>query len=263
MARFEIERQAPHWECPTAVRVLLALSILLISGCDNSSAKSEGPETENSNFRQAMTYQQQGEPRRALECFLKVIDARAESPEAHLEAGRLYLELKDPLPAIYHFKQSIRLKNKPDRTAAVAQLIQTATKAYLQQIPGQPFEPDGTSISVDSAQRISQLQTENSRLKRELEDLYRKNRVTESSPTTGTTFGGFTNTTSVVPNAPVILPAGARSYTVVQGDNLYSISRKMYGVTTRITDIQKANADKLGLGPNPSLKIGMILVIPK
>jgi nucleoid-associated protein YgaU len=61
----------------------------------------------------------------------------------------------------------------------------------------------------------------------------------------------------------VNLPAGARSYTVVQGDNLYSISRKMYGVTTRITDIQKANVDKLGSGPNPSLKIGMILIIPK
>lgn len=242
----------------------LALSLLLLVGCDNNAITGEGPETENANFRQAMTYQQQGDARRALECYLKVIDARAEAPESHLEAGRLYLELKDPLPAIYHFKQSVRLKNKPEqRATAVAQLVRTAEKLYLQQIPGQPFEPDGTPISINASDRISQLQAENNRLKRELEDLYRKGRSGDAPATTGgTTFGGFASTGSGPASPPVAnLPAGARSYTVVAGDNLYSISRKMYGTANRAMDIQKANSAALGGGI--ALKVGMTLVIPK
>ncbi len=243
---------------------LLALSLLLLVGCDNNAITGEGPETENANFRQAMTYQQQGEARRALEFYLKVIDARAEAPESHLEAGRLYLELKDPLPAIYHFKQSVRLKNKPEqRATAIAQLVRTAEKLYLQQIPGQPFEPDGTAVSVNASERISQLQAENNRLKRELEDLYRKGRSGETPTTTGGSgFGGFSSTGTGTTTSPVAnVPAGARSYTVVAGDNLYSISRKMYGNVNRAMDIQKANSAVLGGGT--ALKVGMTLVIPK
>lgn len=236
------------------MRVLLALSLLLLVGCDNNAITGEGPETENANFRQAMTYQQQGDARRALESYLKVIDARAESPESHLEAGRLYLELKDPLPAIYHFKQSVRLKGKPDQRAnAVAQLIRTAEKLYLQQIPGQPFDLDANSVSMDASQRISQLQAENNRMKRELEDLYRRNRAGEASAV------GTAATGAAAPAAN--LPTGARSYTVVAGDNLYSISRKMYGTASRASDIQKANA--VALGGGTALKVGMTLVIPK
>lgn len=246
------------------MRAFLALSLLLLVGCDNNAITGEGPETENANFRQAMTYQQQGDARRALECYLKVIDARAEAPEAHLEAGRLYLELKDPLPAIYHFKQSVRLKNKPEqRATAVAQLIRSAEKLYMQQIPGQPFEPDGSAVSMDAAQRISQLQAENNRLKRELEDLYRKGRAGETTTPGNAGFGGFASSGGASTASPPAanLPAGARSYTVVAGDNLYSISRKMYGTANRATDIQKANSAALGGGT--ALKVGMTLVIPK
>lgn len=243
------------------MRATLALTLLLLVGCDNNAITGEGPETENANFRQAMTFQQQGDARRALECYLKVIDARAEAPESHLEAGRLYLELKEPLPAIYHFKQSVRLKPKPDQRAnSVAQLVRTAEKLYLQQIPGQPYDTDGTPVSLDASQRISQLQAENNRLKRELEEFYRKGRSGEAPA--GTAFGGFPSGASTTVSAPAAnLPTGARSYTVVPGDNLYSISRKMYGTANRANDIQKANSAALGGGI--SLKVGMTLVIPK
>ena len=237
------------------MRAFLALSLLLLVGCDNNAITGEGPETENANFRQAMTYQQQGDARRALESYLKVIDARAESPESHLEAGRLYLELKDPLPAIYHFKQSVRLKGKPEQRAnAVAQLIRTAEKLYLQQIPGQPYDLEASPVSLDASQRISQLQAENNRLKRELEDLYRRTRAGDAPA-----VGAGAPATGTAPAAN--LPAGARSYTVVAGDNLYSISRKMYGTANRANDIQRANAGVLAGGT--SLKVGMTLVIPK
>lgn len=245
---------------------LLALSLLLI-GCDNAGSDSEGPETEHPSYRQGSALLQQGENRRALDAFLNVISSRRESPEAHLEAGRLYLELKEPLPAIYHFKQSVRQKNQPERVRSVAQLIRTAEKLFIQQIPGQPFDPEAGVISVDTSQRIAQLQAENARLKRELEELLRQGRSPAgggslfnpgpSLPAVAATQNGPAQTDA--PTAP--LPAGARSYTTVAGDTLFGISRKAYGTPSRWQDIQRANAAQLGGGTQ--VRPGMVLVIPQ
>lgn len=250
------------------MRVLLALSLLiLLTGCDNASVGGEGPETEHPSYRQGSALQQKGENRRALEAFLNVISERREAPEAHLEAGRLYLELKEPLPAIYHLKQSVRLKNRPDRASSVAQLIRTAEKLFIQQIPGQPFDPEAGSVSIDASQRIAQLQAENARLKRDLEELLRQGRGAGGAAT-GPNFGNFGGAPSAGPApAPAIpaatppLPAGARTYTTVGGDTLFAISRKAYGTPNRWQDIQRANTDKLGNGTQ--VRPGMVLVIPQ
>ena len=87
--------------------------------------------------------------------------------------------------------------------------------------------------------------------------------VEEETAPGGATFGGFpSGGTAPTASAPAAnLPGGARSYTVVAGDNLYSISRKMYGTANRANDIQKANSAALGGGI--ALKVGMTLVIPK
>ncbi len=253
--------------------IALALSLVLV-GCDNAGVGGEGPEIEHPDFRQGQTLLQKGDSRAALEAFLKVIDSRKDAAEAHLEAGRLYLELREPLPAIYHFRQSQRLKPRPERASSIAQLIRTAEKAYMQSIPGQPFDPEGGTVGVDAAQRISQLQAENSRLKRELEDLYRQGRGTPpaaptatAAPSTG--FGNFgatptvapapTPTASTAPRGP--LPPGARQHTVVSGDTLASLSRRYYGTANRWQDIQRANAAVLNGGT--ALRLGMVLVIPQ
>lgn len=247
-----------------AVRALpLLLLLTLLTGCDNANVAGEGPETEHPDYRQGSALLQQGDPRRALERFLNVIADRKESPEAHLEAGRLYLELREPLPAIYHFKQSIRLKNRPERVASIGQLIRTAEKQYMQQIPGQPFDPEAGVISVDTSQRIAQLQAENSRLKRELEELLRQGRGAPAGGSTLINLGaGATAPSTPAAAAPTPpLPAGARSYTTVAGDTLFGISRKAYGTPARWQDIQRANADKLG--SSTQVRPGMVLVIPQ
>jgi len=246
------------------VRALpLLLLLTLLAGCDNAHVAAEGPETEHPDYRQGSALLQQGDNRKALERFLNVIADRKEAPEAHLEAGRLYLELRDPLPAIYHFKQSIRLKNRPDRLASIAQLIRTAEKQFIQQIPGQPFDPEAGVIGLDAGQRIAQLQAENARLKRELEELLRQGRPAPAAGTPLFSAGGAASPPAAplaaAPSAP--LPAGARTYTTVAGDTLFGISRKAYGTPARWQDIQRANADKLGGGTQ--VRPGMILVIPQ
>jgi LysM repeat protein len=249
------------------VRALLALLLsLVLAGCDSSSAGGEGPEIEHPDFRQGQALLQQGDNRRALESFLKVIDDRKDAAESHLEVGRIYLELREPLPAIYHFKQSQRLKPRPERANSIAQLIRSAEKAFMQSIPGQPFDPEGGAVNLDASGRISQLQAENSRLKRELEDLYRQGRGTPppnppvaSNPAPNFGFGPAPVTPPTSTRGP--LPPGARQHTVVSGDTLASLSRRYYGTANRWQEIQRANAAVLNGGT--SLRLGMVLVIPQ
>ena len=261
------------------MRALFALLLaLLLAGCDATSVGGEGPEIEHPDFRQGQALLQKGENMRALESFLKVIDARKDAAESHIEVGRIYLALSpsEPLPAIYHFKQSLRLKPRPERASSIAQLIRTAEKAYMQSIPGQPFDPEGAPTNLDASARITQLQAENSRLKRELEELYRQGRGTPpAAPSAGATpapapnfgFGaapvvGASPAPATPPSAARgPLPPGARQHTVVSGDTLASLSRRYYGNANRWQEIQRANAAVLNGGT--SLRLGMVLVIPQ
>jgi tetratricopeptide (TPR) repeat protein len=240
------------------VRALFALTFLLLVGCDDgANSGSRTLEIEDPDFRQGQLYQKQGEPRKALECFLKVIDARKGAAEAHLEAGRMYSDLQDPLPAIYHFNQYIRLKPNSQQSAIVIQMIKQAEKQFMQQIPGRPLGGDGsTALNTDAAGELRRLRAENDRLKKDLADLNRGIKPAENKvPTLNLGTDKPEATTETKP------AAGARTYTVVKGDTPSSISRKVYGNGLRANDILKANKDKV---PNAaSLKIGMVLVIPE
>lgn len=77
-------------------------------------------------------------------------------------------------------------------------------------------------------------------------------------PSAGATNG--TRTVQADPPKPEARPSAARTYTVVKGDTLSTISSKHYGTSKRWKDIQRANADVLG-GTDRVL-VGMELVIP-
>lgn len=246
-------------------RLLALLLTTLIAGCDNPALDGEGPETEHPSFRQGSSFLQQGDLVQARDAFLNVIADRREAPESHLEAGRICIDLKEPLRAIYHLNESSRLKNRKEHRDSIKTLIRTAEKLYIQQIPGQPFDPEAGAIGFDAAQRIAQLQAENARLKRELEELLRQGRSASAAPG-GSLFNPGPALTAPAASSPPVapsppLPAGARSYTAVAGDTLFGISRKAYGTPNRWQDIQRANATQLGGGTQ--IRPGMVLVLPQ
>ena len=65
---------------------------------------------------------------------------------------------------------------------------------------------------------------------------------------------------AAAPGAPDAAPS--RTYTVVKGDKLWTIAKKMYPGHTKegVDKIQEANKDAIG---NKPLKIGQILIIPQ
>ncbi len=241
------------------VRAVFVFTVLLIAGCDDGSrADSRTLDVDDPEFRQGQTFHKQGEIRKALECYLKVIDNRKGAAESHLEAGRMYLELQDPLPAIYHFNQYIRMKPASEQSNIVRQMIKTAEKQFMQQLPGRPMEPDALGGS-DLNARLRNLQLENEKLKRELADYNRTQKglilpakTTSEKPTTDKTPPGDDK------------PARFRQYTVAKGDSLSSIARKTYGDANpaRISAIFNANRDKM-TSINSLPKIGTVILLPE
>ena len=247
------------------VRATFAFLLFLLVGCDDAvPGLPRSLETEDQDFKQGQLFQKQGESRKALECYLKVIDARRGAAESHLEAGRLCSDLNDPLPAIYHYNQYIRLKPTSEQRKIVEQMIRTAEKQFMQQLPGRPMEPDAVG-SGDLQEQLRKLRTENDKLKREITDLTRGQPRAANPPGTPAT-----PVTVATPERPVVAtpvaptPTTGRAfatYVVGRNDNLSSISRKAYGTSVRANDILKANANQIS-SPN-ALKIGMTLVIPE
>jgi LysM repeat protein len=239
---------------------------LAFVGCDgDTSSAIRTPELEDSEFRQGMTYEKQREPRKALESFLKVIDARKGASESHLEAGRMYLDLQDPLPAIYHFNQYLRLKPNSEQSPIVRQMVKTAEKMFVQQLPGRPLEPSAGG-SVDQSALIRKLQNENSKLMLEVSELSRGGRNPEPKNDPRTP-GVAAIPDKGTPAVPGVAPANGRkapaftTYVIVAGDTLSKISTKAYGTVARANDIYNANRDKLTSPSN--LKPGTTLTIPQ
>ena len=232
---------------------VLMATVLLFVGCDdNKDSNARTVELDHPEFRQGLTYEKQHESRRALECFLRVIDSRKDAAESHLEAGRMYLDLKDPLPAIYHFNEYIRIKPNSDQSKIVRQMIKTADKLYLELIPGRPLEPDAMG-STDQYSQLQKLRAENERLNKTILELTRVNKVNEA-PNSNTTTTSSTKTS----------PSNAKTsttYIIKANDTLSSISRKFYGTDSRKTEIYNANKAKI---KNPSkLVVGVTIEIPQ
>lgn len=240
------------------VRAVLAFTVLLLVGCDDGSrADVRTLDVEDPEFRAGQTFHKQGEIRKALECYLKVIDNRKGAAESHLEAGRMYLELQDPLPAIYHFNQYIRMKPTSEQSNIVRQMIKTAEKQFMQQLPGRPMEPDALG-GADLNAKLRSLQLENEKLKRELADTNRTQKALVLPPKTTSEKG---------PDSPKANDDGAkpqryRQYTVAKGDTLNSISKKHYGDTTHVSAIYNANRDKMS-SVNTLPKIGTVILLPE
>ena len=179
------------------------------------------------------------------------------SPNSHLEAGRLFLTLdsrKDPIAAIYHFRRFLLLKNESREAPKVRQLIVTAEHEIIRELPGEPYSELLDSLS---------LKKENDRLTREIADLRASRGLPLNSRQISTTKSenGIPRLPIVLPQKPKVSPAvRARTYTVQQGDSLYAISRKLYGDSSHIDRIFQAN--RKSLPSKNSLKLGQVLVIP-
>jgi len=228
-------------------------------------------ETDEKQYQLGQDYKNQGRMEDALGAFERVIDARRDAPESHLEAGYIYLRtLKDPINAIYHFNRYLRLKPQSPQASQVRQLIETAQKEFARQLPAQPYE--GELDRIDLMDLVKTLKQENDSLKRELmaatarveqlENVLGQARRSTPGQPSGQSAQIQSPTVRQAPAAQQAPSPGdaPRSYTVQSGDTLSTISRRFYGTPSRWIDIYQANRDRLS--SENALRVGQSIRIP-
>lgn len=247
------------------IRVQWLVSVWLLLSCVACApgVKNVVGETDEKQYQLAQEYKNQGRMEEALRAFLRVIDARREAPESHLDAGYIYLRImKEPTRAIYHFDRYLQFKPQSPQAPKVRRLIETAQKEFARQLPAQPYEGE--------LDLIKNLKQENNRLKQELvaakaqirnlENQRTAASDSDSGPTTGSVElressgrePGFTQRPD-----PLTVP---RVYRVQPSDTLSEISKRFYGTSSRWIDIYQANLDRLP--SENALRIGQELRIP-
>ena len=260
---------------PTSILLFTAASILLgtLPGCAPSDVEIVS-ETDEKQYQLAQSYKSQGRMEEALSAFDRVILARRDAPESHLEAGYIYLDgLKDPIRAIYYFDRYLQLKPNSPQASQVRQLIETAQKEFARQLPAQPYQ--GELDSIDLMELVKHLKQENDSLKRDL--LTAEARVNQLQGVVGQARRApvaQTQQSVAVPRQSVQVqqarpattpttpdPARVpRTHTVQSGDTLSTISSRYYGTPSRWIDIYQANRDRLR--SENALKVGQAIRIP-
>ena len=232
--------------------------VLVCSFCLLSCGQSQSNlnEDENPNFQRGQDFLKQGREEDAIEQFLEVLNTSQDAFQSHLELGRLFLEVEgraDPLQAIYHFRRFLQIKPEAREAENVNQLITTAEKQFLADLPGKPF---GNQLDA------MQLREKNVALEREVAML--KSRLALHEPLTRESFPKDTEEPSAKAlQEPTIITPKESAYVVKQGDTLSSISILMYGSSSPlyIDAIFEANREAM---PNKnSLRLGQQLTIPK
>ncbi|MDR3117327.1 MAG: LysM peptidoglycan-binding domain-containing protein [Puniceicoccales bacterium] len=226
------------------------LLLCLAVGCGRS---------EDPSYARGQRYLRQGKQDLALRCFLVAAQRGSRhAGEAHLECAEIYLSgERDPLTAIYHYRQYLRHSPSDRQAALVRQRIETAEKAFLEQIP--LLRQRTRENQADLLRTLRLLQEENAKLKQRqiallahLRQLRERLEVKEKAAAEERPGGGGMETPAA--------RTGGGTYAVAKGDTLSAISLKVYGTANRWREIYEANRSEL---PTPArLRVGQQLVIP-
>lgn len=250
-------------------RILFFISVLSLVSCMPENVILI-EEREERQFKLAKEFQIQGRHSDALITYLGLISYRQNSPESHLEVGYIYLNImEDPIRSIYHFDRYLELKPESENSVQVNQLIESAKKEYLRQLPTNPFEPKIDRL--DLLDIIKGLKSENNALKANYNNILNQLKEIEGldfSLIDTSYFIDSVSDNSTIDTQEIKIqnqlntstPDAIRIYVVKRGDSLEKISMEMYGTTQRWSEIFDANLDKLN-NPN-ALKIGLKLKIP-
>ncbi len=252
---------------------------LALQGCFDSDPVLE---TEERAYQRGQRFLKEGRDPEALEAFLKVIAKRNSAPEAHLEAGRLYLHLEnDPVFAIYHFRQYLIEKPETNQAPMVKQLIESAQKQFARSLPGQPFAEDLDRLELleclgTQREDIRQLKEDNLLLQARLAQLQEAQSLSKSTlnafnlveptphqepkkqETLEQAVAKSTASQALVHSART--SSSIKTYVVQPGDTLSKISSRVYGTPLRWKEIYDLNRDQLQ--NEHSLKLGQVLKMP-
>jgi len=145
--------------------VLALAALLLTAGCNRNDSLTFTAEVDEPGYRRGKELLRQGRNQEALAEFHKVVAKRGlfNAPEAHLELGLIYQNhIRDPISAIYHYRQYRDLKPNTQQAEFVRGRIDAAMREFASTLPGKPL--DNPLTPADSPEIVQRLQRENEQL---------------------------------------------------------------------------------------------------
>ena len=272
---------------------LVVVAALALVACNQASADKDPAQTDFD--KQAQQDLDNNNPTGAAADYEGALAANPKLAGAHYELGVIYGDkLNDPISSIYHFKRFLDLSPNTDKKDQVQALIDKEGQDFAASLPNNKpaiTADDMNKLTAENAALKKQVEDANTTIAQLQGKLKHHEAVAAAStadavPASATSDapasadsgpkkaipvdqavaaqGSVTTDaaadatgTNAAPAAP---SADARSYTVVKGDKLWTISHKMYPGHTKegVEKIQAANPQLAG----KPLKIGQVLVIP-
>jgi len=221
--------------CFSFVRVVLALAVLSLAGCDRLFDKGSKESTAAGDKKAAA-----GDFRGAVALYEAALDGTAKTADVHYKLALLYDDkLKSPVDALHHMDRYLELN--PSGTHA------RDARAYKKEGEAKLLTrlSNGSPITQQDAVR---LKNENQILREQLATL----RAQKALP------AATVNAKGEPVQKPI--PPGARTYTVQPGDTFAKISRKFYKNASHARAIQDANFN--AVDGTVKIKVGMVFIIP-
>ena len=208
---------------------------LLAGGCSRGTSWIDAKDRSEPWVQKGWSKQAQGDIDSAIQCYRRALEHNPAAARAHLDmAILLHDHKKDYIGALCHYRSYLDLRPSSEKRQLVEGRMQRASQLYA-----------ATIVQEDrlAARQLAVLQSENERLKQEVEDL-------KAARSDAGKSGRAVSTAS----------AARRTYQVKPGDSLSGIAGAVYNDRSRWRDIYEANRDVLG--SSYTLKVGQELTLP-
>jgi len=183
------------------ISMVLAVALVL-SGCDMAKTQEvQYDDSRNPFYQQAQQDLDNNNPAAAAADYEKALGANPKLVEAHYQLGHIYSEkLNDPIAAIFHFQQYVKLAPNGDKTPEVKDLIDKLSHDFAASLP---------NSTTQNADDYAKLQADNASLKKQLDDATRtiaqlQAQLSQHHPAASTPV----TATPPVPVAPVAAATG-------------------------------------------------------
>lgn len=255
----------------------LILSAIIMTGCSDY----VGKEKSHPLFVKAGASHAAGNYKESAQFYEDFLYVCPKSPLAHLELAKVYGDnLDDPFRAMYHYEKYLELSPTSPDAADVKKFSDACRKRVYEKLAKDYQTIDAEQVKSDAEEYkrkmdeyvaySNKLREQNEKMKEMIrsgkfarEVSVRPLRSTETPKEEKDPFSDATVDVRTERKEPAVKPdiyRGVREYTVVSGDTLTRISKKVYGESRHWKKIKDANPGKVGT--NNGLRIGTKLQIP-
>ena len=225
----------------------LSLVILILTSCSPPNEKA------HPIFQKAEKAFKDGEFQKAAEGYQEYLDFNRKSKITHYKLAGMYRDyLENPFLAAYHYQRYLVYDpDSPDKEA-IDTWIASSEKLFAKKIQ-QKYPEDFPSVTELKKLREDKARLVNYAIKMKKQNAALLKKVRGESTTPATSEGEKTD---------LVAGEGMQEvYTVIPGDNLQKISRKLYGTSKHYRIIFEAN--KNIMKSESQLAVGQKLQIPK